>query len=345
MELDERKKSILKAVIKEYILTAEPIGSRTISKRYKLDISSATIRNEMSDLEEMGFLEQPHTSAGRIPSDKGYRFYVDSLMDQHEVPMSLEHLIKEKYLAKKQEVQEIFQAASRVLSNITRYTAIVASPIVKEKKFHHIQLVPLEGSRVLVVVIFGDGVVHKQMVNLRNHPRRDDLDKISRYINEKLHGLLISKIDKDLLNNMERELSTNILPYSNLYECIRVILSEGTEEDWEKVYLGGAFNILEQPEFSDVEKVKVVLKLFEQEEMLRKMLKEFTQEGVGVKIGRENTIEAIKNCSLVTADYYYDDFTLGKLAILGPTRMEYPKVIAVAELMARILTRVLQEEE
>lgn len=345
MEMNERKKGILKAVINEYILTAEPIGSRTISKKYDLNVSSATIRNEMGDLEDLGYLQQPHTSAGRIPSDKGYRFYVDSLIDIEKIPGSFEEMIRKKYLVRKKEVQDIVQVTSRMLSHLTRYTALVASPSSPDYFFQHLQLVPLEGKKVAVIVVISSGLVQHQTVTLQNRPAREELEHISRLINERLQGLPLKNINNEIFRELEKELRDKTL-FRELYKSlVEFISEEGINQEWGKIHLDGATNILEQPEFSDLEKVKVFLKLFEQEDMLKQLLNQIPAEGLKVVIGREVPLEEIRDCSLVVADYSFQDKTVGKMAILGPTRMNYPKVMATVNFMAEVLSKVLREED
>lgn len=345
MEMNERKKGILKAVINEFILTAEPIGSRTISKKYDLNVSSATIRNEMADLEELGYLQQPHTSAGRIPSDKGYRFYVDSLINIEKIPESFEEMIRQKYLARKKEVQDIVQVTSRMLSHLTRYTALVASPSSPEYYFQHLQLVPLEGKKVAVIVVISSGLVQHQTVTLQNRPSREELEHISRLINDRLQGLELGKINNDVFRELEKELRDRTI-FRELYRSLLQFFSEeGMNQEWGKIHLDGATNILEQPEFSDLEKVKVFLKLFEQEDMLKELLNKIPAEGLQVVIGKEVPLEEIRDCSLVVADYSFQDKTVGKMAILGPTRMNYPKVMATVNFMAEVLSKVLREED
>jgi len=345
MEMNQRKKEILKAVINEYILTAEPIGSRTISKNYNLNISPATIRNEMSDLEELGYLKQPHTSAGRIPSDKGYRFYVDSLIDIKRAPGSLEETIREKYLTKKKEVQDIIQVTSRMLSQLTKYTALVASPTLSEHYFQHLQIVPLEGKQVSLVMVISSGLVHHQTITLQKRPKRDELEEICRVMNERLQGLPLGKIDSKLLGDLERSLKEQSI-YKEVYNTVVSLLSnQELSQEWGKIYLDGTTNILEQPEFSDLEKVKVFLKIFEQENLLRDLLDKIPSAGLNVVIGQEVPLSEMKDCSLVVADYSFRDKTVGKMAILGPTRMEYSKVMATVNLMAGILSKVFHEED
>lgn len=343
MELSDRKKEILKAVIKEYILTAEPIGSRTISKRYQLNVSSATIRNEMADLEEMGYIKQPHTSAGRIPSNKGYRIYVDLLMDVQKIPSEAARKIKKEYLSKKQEARDIMAATSQVLSNLTRYTALVASPKSRDNTFRNIQLIPLEGKEIMIIIVNGSGMIHHQKKRLQGRISRKKLDDVSRIINEICSDLPLNQIGPDLLNQIENKIASDGIFLDVMTSLSQILASTG--EKWDRIYLGGTTNILDQPEFADLEKVKVVLRLLEQENILRELLNSLPSRNLDVIIGEENQLEAIKDCSMVTADYSLGGQSFGKLAILGPTRMEYPKVVAIVEFMSRVLSKVLQEED
>ncbi len=345
MEINERRRKILEAIIKEYILTAEPVGSRTLSNRYKFGISSATIRNEMADLEDMGYLMQPHTSAGRIPSDKGYRFYVDSLIDIQDVPKSMERLIVKKYLTRQKEVKEIIQLTSQVLSTLTKYTAMVTSPQMKKLKLQRIQLIPLEEKRMLLLIVVGDGIVCQRIVNLTGSPDYDDLEEISRFLNSRLHGLTLAEVTPQYFQDIEKDLYKNIDFYRQLQGEINLIILEEVQQEGNKVYLEGAVNILEQPEFSDLEKAKLFFKLLEQEDVLQNLMASVPHNGLRVIIGNENPVSEMKDCSLVIANYLYKEQSFGKIAILGPTRMEYTKVISMVNFMSQLLTKVLHEED
>lgn len=343
MKFNERRKKILEAIIQEYILTAEPVGSRTLSKKYQFGVSSATIRNEMADLEDMGFLKQPHTSAGRIPSDKGYRFYVDYLINIQEVPKSLEDFIHKKYLDKQNEIKEIIQMTSQVLSNFTKYTAMVTSPQTSKLQFKRLQLIPLAEKRVLLIVVIGDGIVCQRTLNLTNVPKQDDLENISRYLNARLENLPLANITSDLLGLLEKDLYDNVDFYRQLHDMISSVILESIQQESDKVYLDGIINILDQPEFADVEKVKIVFRLLEKEDNLRSLMEATPNSGLKVVIGQENPIDEMQDCSLVVANYLYKEQSFGKIAILGPTRMEYSKVISMVNFMSRVLTKVLYE--
>lgn len=344
LEMTERKKDVLKAIINEYVMTAEPVGSRTLARRYDFGVSSATIRNEMADLEEMGYLEKPHKSAGRIPSDKGYRFYVDTLMELRDISKQQRKKIKDNYESKAKEIHDIIKQTSDMLSELTHYTSLVLTPQVQDSVFQKLKLIPLDSRHMLLILMTDIGVVQNKVVVMPEELSRSELQKISRYLNEKLEGLSLSGIDKDLLNNLEKNLINQLdILVSDLGfladDLFRVSLDE-------KIYLGGTTNILEQPEFNDIRKVKAVLRVLEKEELLYNILgKIYNSSEVEVIIGQENEFDEIKDCSMVTATYQLGDKAIGKIGVLGPTRMEYPNVVSKVKIVAQILSNMLDETE
>ncbi|MDO7788243.1 heat-inducible transcriptional repressor HrcA [Desulforamulus aquiferis] len=340
MKMDERKQQILLAIIKDYINTAEPVGSRTISRKYKLGVSPATIRNEMADLEEMGFIEQPHTSAGRIPSDMGYRYYVDCLMQREELTREEENTIHRGYENKVREVGEVINRTGRMLAKLTNYTALVRSPQMATSNFKHIQLVLMAPAQAILIVVMDTGAVQHQIMSIPESITQQDLEQISSVLNAKLQGKNMDNIRLALIKEVYFELHKH---RHILDLALELMQDRLTTEAEDKIYLDGVFNILNQPEFHNVDKVKVLLSLLEQEEMLRDIL-EHSQgiQGVTVKIGNENARQEIQNCSMVTASYRVGNKVLGTIGVLGPTRMEYAKVVTVVDHMTRNLSRVLE---
>ncbi|MDP4091868.1 MAG: heat-inducible transcriptional repressor HrcA [Bacillota bacterium] len=326
MFLDDRKRSILRAIIDDYIETAEPIGSRTIARKHELGLSSATIRNEMADLEEMGFLAQPHTSAGRIPSDKGYRLYVDQLM----MPINLSddeiETIREAMEIKINELSQLIRQASVIMSRITKYTSMAITPQMRKSIIKATQVVPIEPGKALVIVVTNTGVVRNCLVNISDKLLPDFLIKVSNILNEKLSGFTLEQINYSQLKELEVEIGLSgefLKPIlEGVAECINQI-------DNPEIYLDGTTNIFNYPEFRDVMKAKGFLNVLDEKEVLRDLLSNKNENiEVDIKIGTENPFEEIRDCSLVTASYSVNNRIIGSFGVIGPTRMEYPKVVS-----------------
>lgn len=342
MKMDERKQQILLAIIKDYVSTAEPVGSRTISRKYDLGVSPATIRNEMADLEEMGFIEQPHTSAGRIPSNLGYRYYVDCLMPHEDLTEEEEVTIRSGYENKVREVGEVLNRTGRMLAGMTNYTALVQTPQYGKCAYKHIQLVLLAPTQAILIVVMDTGSVNHQMMTIPESMTQQDLDQISGVLNAKLQGQTMDSIRLSLIRDIYFELSK----HSNILDLALELMQERiTTVKEDKIYLDGVFNILNQPEFHNVDRVKILLSLLEQEEMLRNLLdnpKKDVPGAITIKIGHENTQQEIQNCSMITATYQVGDRILGTIGVLGPTRMEYARVVTVVDCMSRNLSKTLE---
>ena len=329
--LNERKQRILHAVVTDYIQTAEPVGSRSISRHHQMNISAATIRNEMADLEELGFLKQPYTSAGRIPSQQGYRFYVDGLMDAAQLaPQELEYLADVfNQLQKMREIDQVIQQTAKVLSIMTSYTSLVMGPQFRRSAFKQMRLIPLDEERALVVLLTDTGYIKNKVIDLPQSLSSDELARIVSYLNGQLAGQTISSLSATRLQKMRSDLYVRI----ELLDHLLLLLDECSAEGESRVFLGGTSNILNQPEFKDVEKVRHLLTLFEQGERLSFIL-ESSVSGVSIRIGTENALTEMNDCSLVTATYHLHDQPVGAIGVLGPTRMEYSKVITIIEHIA-----------
>lgn len=341
MKMDERKQQILLAIIKDYVSTAEPVGSRTISRKYKLGVSPATIRNEMADLEEMGYIEQPHTSAGRIPSHTGYRYYVDCLMEREQLSEEEEVTIRHGYQNKVREVGEVLNRTGRMLAHMTNYTALVQTPQYDKGAYKHIQLVLMAPTQAILIVVMDTGGVHHQMMSIPESMTQQDLDQISSVLNAKLQGRNMDSIRLSLIKDIYFELSK----HRNILDLALELMQERiTTVQEDKIYLEGVFNILNQPEFHNVDRVKILLSLLEQEEMLKNLLvsPKDTRGGITIKIGHENTQQEMKNCSMITATYQVGDQILGAIGVLGPTRMDYARVVTVVDCMSRNLSKTLE---
>jgi heat-inducible transcriptional repressor len=326
--ISERKQQILRAVVINYIKTAEPVGSRTVARSYRMGLSSATIRNEMADLEELGYLVQPHTSAGRIPSQLGYRYYVDNLM-------SLEDLSDDDELAlstslsteKMREIEQIILNSAKVLSSATNQTSLIMGPQFRKSAFRQMRIVPLDENRGLVVLITDTGFIKNKVIDMKQQLSQAELHQVVTYLNQKLSGLTIDQVTTSLINELKRDLFRRL----EILEQAFILLEESLKEEKQiRVFLGGTTNILNQPEFKDVDKIRRMLNLFEQEPLLFKILEESSNDNdITIRIGGENEFIDIQECTLITGTYKIHDKTIGTLGVLGPTRMDYSRVVSV----------------
>ncbi len=342
MTLDERKEKVLQAIIKDYISTAEPVGSRTIAKKYDLGVSPATIRNEMADLEELGYIEQPHTSAGRVPSERGYRYYVDCLMNKTRLNQEEERSILKGFSTKVQEIAAVLQLTNKIMSDFTSYTSMATGPNFKRSSLRHVQLVPLDHGKALVVLVTDNGMVQSKLIDLPNTINDVDLQKISQVMNAKLQGLNLEDIKQTLIREIYFELSKHRHFFDAAMDLIQETLNLNQED---KVYLAGALNMLNQPEFRDIHKVKTLLSLLEQDKVLKEILIESNtrEDGVTVKIGGEHKVEGLQDCSTITATYQINGRVIGSVGVIGPTRMDYEKVVSIVEFMTRHLSQLMKD--
>jgi heat-inducible transcriptional repressor len=337
-KLDDRKKSILKVVTDDYIASAEPVGSRTIARRYNLGLSPATIRNEMADLEESGYLEQPHTSAGRIPSETGYRYYVDALVSlQRLSQQDIEGIYKEME-SYHQEIEAIIHQTSKILVQMTKYPSVVLSPQFQTAIFRHIQLVKLSMTTILVLIVTDTGYVENKIIELKTEVSSEELDRVSELLNRKLRGVCLKDLHNTLLNDIQAEL---IFHDKFFNESIKLLIKAITNRSTERVYIDGAIKILEQPEFTDLQKFKPLMNALEEEDRLYKLLSRNSGRGAQVKIGSENEDLGLHDCSVITASYEIAGRTVGVIGVLGPTRMDYAKVLPIVEYTASVLSELL----
>jgi heat-inducible transcriptional repressor len=339
--LSERQRLILNAVINDYIQTAEPVGSRSLAKRYHLGVSPATIRNEMADLGEMGYLEQPHTSAGRIPSYKGYRYYVDCLMEVEKLTPEEEEELSQILQQRLERIDTVFRQASKALSNVSRYISLVMSPFVGQQIFCEMRLIPLDAHYAIILLFTDTGLVQNRIMEIPPGVLSAELDSIAQLFNRRLAGLPLEQINSIILQDIYQEFARKNEALQQVIE--RLLASLTYQSETEKVYLGGTTNILRQPEFNNVEKVRGLLQVLEEQELLCELLTADTSNEIAVIIGEENKCLPMKGCSIVTARYAVDGKLVGTIGILGPTRMDYPKVISVVEFMQKLLSETLQQ--
>lgn len=335
--LTERQRLILTAIVDDYIRSAEPVGSRSISKRGNVGFSPATIRNEMADLEELGFLEQPHTSAGRIPSHKGYRYYVDHLVTYGALSGKELNGLKLFFAEKLQEMEQIIQHAASILSTLTNYTSIVLGPEVFSTTLKHLQIVPLTDKTAVAILVTNTGHVENKTVHLPEGMPMSEIERAVNLLNAKLANVPLLHLRSKLYNEIGSELQKYVYGYESFVQMLETLL---VDDDEDRIYLSGATNILTQPEFKDVDKVKDLLRLLEETPALVKMFSGMP-EGIQVRIGTENSMEAMNNCSLITATYSVNGHNLGTIGILGPTRMEYGRVISLLDYLSKDLSTVL----
>jgi heat-inducible transcriptional repressor len=331
--LSERQRMILSAIIDDYVRSAEPIGSRSISKRGNVSFSPATIRNEMSDLEEMGFLEQPHTSAGRIPSHKGYRYYVDHLLQQDSLGSHDLDAMKITFAQRIQEMEDVIQHVAGMLSSLTNYTSVVLGPEVFSTTLKHLQIIPLNDTSAVAIIVTNTGHVENKTVTIPEGMAMSEIEKVVNILNARLKNVPLLQFKSKLYNEISAELSKYVSGYEDLISVVESVL-QNDEKD--RIFLSGTTNMLIQPEFKDVDKIKSILDLLDETPTLVRL---FTPsiEGVEVKIGTENSIAAINNCSLITASYSIGDSPIGTIGIIGPTRMEYARVINLLNVVSKHL--------
>lgn len=339
MTLNERKRRVLQAVVDDYIETAMPVGSRTIARKYGLGVSPATIRNEMADLEELGYLEQPHASAGRVPSDKGYRFYVDCLMQIRRLAEEEIHRIEELLQQRTNELEQLIYDTARILSETTNYLALVLGPGISGSPLRHLQLIPMTDGQLLLVFVTTSGVIEHRLLETKFALSQEEAAKISWFLNRTLGGRSIADISSGVL----KELYLELHQWSRIVREILGLLRESLEEEGEdQIYFGGALNILSHPEFRDVERARRVLKTLDQARLIRELLSlPVGSAPVDIRIGREITIDTMQECSVVTGMYCIGNGIFGRLGVIGPKRMEYGKVVAIVQSVAESLSHVL----
>ncbi|GKX31145.1 heat-inducible transcription repressor HrcA [Vallitalea longa] len=326
MELNDRKVKILRAIILNYLDTAEPVGSRTISKNYNLGISPATIRNEMSDLEELGLILQPHTSAGRIPSDKGYRLYVDRLMNLHQDEVN-NGLYIEQLFQRVDRIESLLKSIARLLANETNYATIVSSPQINKAKIKNIQLIGVQDKRILAVIVTDGNIIKNYMININEPVHQTMLNRLTFVLNEQLYGLTLEQINLPLIQELKNFAGNNAEIVNKVLDAIFDTIKSVDDTE---IYTSGATNILRFPEFNDISKATNLIHKLEEKQALKDMVYTVLEEnGVNIKvtIGNENAIEEMKDCSLITTAYKLGEENIGFIGILGPKRMDYENTI------------------
>ena len=360
-QLDERKVKILKAIIKNYLETGEPVGSRTISKFTDMKLSSATIRNEMADLEELGYIVQPHTSAGRIPTDKGYRLYVDDMMSEKEQNITNrenEVAVKEQELSsmkdmlgeKVEKVEELLQNVAKVLAKDTNYATMVTTPKVTGNKLKFVQLSQLEANKILAVIVMEGNLIRNKVITVSEDLSQENLLKLNILINTTLTGLTLEQMNLSIVSKMENQAGEHI---NLVKEVLDAIVDTISSADDLKIYTSGATNIFKYPELSDSTKASELIYALEEKQSLSDLVVDDdatgqesdgnSNHGIQVYIGNETPVESMKDCSVVTATYELQDGMKGTIGIIGPKRMDYEKVVETLKNMRTQLDDVFKK--
>ena len=318
--LNERKKKILQIIIEDYISSAEPVGSRTIARKYDLGLSPATIRNEMSDLELLGYLEQPHTSAGRIPSAQAYRFYVDALIEPGTLTDNDMALIDGWYNERRRNIDDIFQSTAKILSRMTQNVSMVLTNQQTIANFCYLKFLPLDSQHAILCIVADDGSIDTNVVDIPLGMSSEEMDYLAGKMSKLLEDRNLSDISVEILQNVHTDVVEDKLIFSSLLQAVRKMTGRRQEQ---KVFLGGTKQLLNQPEFRDVERVRNLLGILEEEKVLKDLLQGGEDSGLKVTIGSENKFTGIQDCSMVQATYRLNGQIVGTMAVLGPTRMEY----------------------
>ena len=342
-ELNDREKNILRFIIQQFILTANPVGSRNITKRYDIGFSPATVRNIMSDLEDSGFIDHPHTSAGRIPTDKGYRFYVDTLMDVKKLRSSEMGLINKSLETNLNETDELLKMASNLLSSITHQIACVTYPKLDSGIFEKIQIIQLTSTRILVVITIKSGLVKTITLELNSDLKPSQLDPVQQLLNERLSGLSLKEI-RETFKKRFRDVEEDQHPIIRLFvDSVDKIFKDDTRG--ERALITGAKNVIKQPEFENPDSFQSVIELIEDKDIIIHILeKSGENEQVYISIGSENENEKLNEYSFISKKYQLGEFS-GTLGIVGPKRMEYSKVIAIVDYIAKMISEILKNEK
>ena len=343
-QLDGRKVTILKAIIKTYLETGEPVGSRTISKYTDLNLSSATIRNEMSDLEELGYIVQPHTSAGRIPSDKGYRFYVDQIMQEKEEEFTE---IKDLMLKRVDRVELLLKQMARILAQNTNYAALISAPQYHRNKLKFIQLSKVDDGKLLVVIVVEGNMIKNTMIPISQQLSDEGLLNLNILLNNALNGLTIEEINLDVISRLKEQAGIHS-------EVVARVLNEVAEairadDDDLQIYTSGATNIFKYPELSDGEMASRLIGTLEQKQLLQELVDDVnsseSSSGIQVYIGEEAPVQTMRDCSIVTANYELGEGLRGTIGIIGPKRMDYEKVLNTLRNLMTQLDSILKKDE
>lgn len=338
--MDERKERILKAIIHDYVKTAEPVSSRTIARKHDLGVSPATVRNEMSDLKEMGYLEQPHTSSGRVPSAQGYRFYVDSMLCREVLTSQDAALIQSLWDTKDPDIIACMQQTAKLISRISHNMSMVLAPTANRSRIRYVHVLPTGEQRAILVAVTDRGALDNEPIFFETPPSFERLTHLGEVLQNALQGQLLQDITIEYLQDILQQTQNNDAAGASVCEALYRAITKR-----KIAYAVGTPELLDQPEFQEKATMQPILNLLEEEEELSRLLVTTTDQPVTVRIGRENYDAKMHNCSLIQADFSAGDEKLGTLAILGPTRMEYGRIVGMLTYMQHLIDHMMQKEK
>lgn len=341
-ELNPRSQNILEAIVEDYIASAEPVGSRAITKRHALNLSPATVRNVMADLEDMGFLCSPHTSAGRVPTSKGFHYYIDSLLEVRDLSDSEKARLTNSYQFKGMQMEDVMQEVGRVLSGISSYTGLVMAPKFSSTVFRQIEFIKLSHGRLLVIFVSETGLVQNKVIVSEVDWSQQELERITNYLNHTLTGLSIQEIRTQLADELRLERARYDKLQGQALQLSKAALMDEVEN---KVFVSGTSRMLEQPEFSNPEQMKRIFRTLESKQQLVKLLDQAQNaEGVQIFIGSQTEHDAIEGCSLISSTFSGKKGAVGTLGVIGPVRMDYSQVIPIVDFTAQLVSKILERE-
>ncbi len=341
-ELSERSQNILEAIVEDYIVSAEPVGSRAITRRHSFNLSPASVRNVMADLEEMGFLCSPHTSAGRIPTEKGFQYYIDSLLQIRDLSPREKQELQKNYRFNGMKMEEIMPEVGRVLSGLSKYAGLVMAPKFTSTVFRQMEFLRLSRGQLLVIYVSESGLVQNKVIEVSEDLSQQQLEQISNFLNQELNGLTISQVRSKLEEELKEERIRFDEMRKNALSLSRVALQD---EVVNQIYVSGASLMLEQPEFATPQSMKRLIQTLESKQLLIDLLDRSQQaQGVQIFIGSESHHAELEGCSLVTSSYSNPKGVVGTLGVIGPMRMDYSKVIPIVDFTAQLLSRVLDRD-
>lgn len=343
--LQKRDQQVLEAVITDYIQTGEPVGSRAISKRYGLNVSSATIRNVMADLEELGLLFQPHTSAGRVPTEKGLRYYLDSLLRFQELSREDRVSIRKAFSESHGDIKELLKQTSKILSIFCGQAGVVLWPKLTATRLKRIEFIRIRPCHVAVILISRSGLVHQSFLDLDEDIGQEELDRYGQYLNEILKDVPLGKVKDRILEEMRDQKTLFEKLYARALGLSQRVF-DSTIENLD-VYIEGRINLLKNPEFADVERMRRILEAFEEKSRIIRLLDMTLKnpERVSIILGPESELQELREISLISSPYRRGDTQLGVLGVIGPLRMDYSRIIPVVEFTANLLSQFLEEPE
>ncbi len=341
INLNDRGRRILEAVIQDYILTAEPVGSRTLAKKYNLDISPATIRNVMADLEDFGLLAQPHASAGRVPTDSGLRFYVDTILEVKDIPGPEQEVINQEFVGRTSDAAQILKLSSKVLSSVSRHIGVVLAPRFSSLVLKQLEFVRLDKRLILAVLVGVSGMIQNRIIEVEEELSQEDLNRFNRYLNDILEGLDINEIKVRIVEEMRQEKNRFDSMVSQALELTSRFFESGEDED--DVYIEGQVNLFDYPEFADMEAMRNIFTAFEDKSILVRLLDQtMNASGVQIFIGSENRLAGMAGCSVIASRYSSGSRSLGTLGVIGPTRINYSRIIPVVDYTAKLVSHILE---